>query len=299
MTEPRTTPRAGQPHESRLGSLRAAVAARPVAAFLFLVFAITGLLMALPIPEDLFGPADNILGAAVPAFVVTAIAGGRPALRDLIRRALRWRVPLRWYVVALLALPLALLAVAPLLYGTPPLSALEENWPALLTSFLPAFAVMVMLNSVAEEAGWTGFLFDRLQARHRPAVAALLTFVPFWLWHVLSFVEDTGSWLTGAVFAGLLSLPLLATRFVIGWLYNVSGASVLVVGLFHAMHNATVNPGGLAVAVLNLPEEEVVYVSGGLVVIAAVVVVAATRGRLGHPGGFDAAARRRAPGTRG
>jgi hypothetical protein len=82
---------------------------------------------------------------------------------------------------------------------------------------------------------------------------------------------------------GLLLLPLLATRFVIGWLYNASGASVLVAGLFHATHNATVNPGGLAVAVLGLPAEEVVVVTGALVVIAAVVVVVATRGRLGLP----------------
>jgi hypothetical protein len=115
-----------------------------------------------------------------------------------------------------------------------------------------------------------------------------LRFAPFWLGHLLSFVNDTGSWLLDGAFAGLLLLPLLA-RFVIGWLYNASGASILVVGLFHATHNATVNPGGLAVAVLGLPAEEVVVVTGGLVVLAAVVVVVATGGRLGLPDGVNGA----------
>jgi hypothetical protein len=87
----------------------------------------------------------------------------------------------------------------------------------------------------------------------------------------------------GLVLAGFLLLPLLATRFVMGWLYNASGASVLIAGLFHATHNATVNPTGLAVAVLDLPQGEVVYVTGGLVVLAAIAVVVATGGRLGRP----------------
>jgi hypothetical protein len=41
--------------------------------------------------------------------------------------------------------------------------------------------------------------------------------------------------------------PSRATGFVIGRLYKLSGASVLVGRLFQATHNATVNRGGLAV----------------------------------------------------
>jgi hypothetical protein len=48
-------------------SPRAAVGAHPIAAFLVLVFAVTGLLAVLPFDGVLYGPAENILGAAVPA----------------------------------------------------------------------------------------------------------------------------------------------------------------------------------------------------------------------------------------
>jgi hypothetical protein len=49
---------------------------------------------------------------------------------------------------------------------------------------------------------------------------------------------------------------------------------VLIAGLFHAAHNATVNPTGLGVAVLDLPQGEVLFVVGVLVLLAAVVVAA-------------------------
>jgi hypothetical protein len=41
---------------------------------------------------------ENVLGSAVPAFVVTALVSGRAGVWDLARRSLRWRVPLRWYI---------------------------------------------------------------------------------------------------------------------------------------------------------------------------------------------------------
>jgi hypothetical protein len=105
---------------------------------------------------------------------------------------------------------------------------------------------------------------------------------PFWAWHLLSFAHDTGSWLLGLAAGGFLLLPLVASRLVVGWLYNASGASVLIAGLFHAMHNATVNPTGFAVAVLGLPQNEILFVVGCAVLVAGVVIAAATRRRLGR-----------------
>jgi uncharacterized protein len=75
----------------------------------------------------------------------------------------------------------------------------------------------------------------------------------------------------------------VATRLVTGWLYNASGASVLIAGLFHATHNATVNPTGFAVAVLHLPQGEILFVLAALVTLAAVAITIATHGRLGAP----------------
>jgi hypothetical protein len=62
--------------------------------------------------------------------------------------------------------------------------------------------------------------------------------------HLPTFVLDTGSWALAAVLMGVLLLPHLASRLIVGWLYNATGANVLIAGLFHASFNAIVNPTG-------------------------------------------------------
>ena len=79
---------------------------------------------------------------------------------------------------------------------------------------------------------------------------------------------------------GIFLLPHLGSRLITGWLYNSAGCSVLIAGLFHSMHNAIVNSTGL-VAVVALPQFEVLVIMAGIVVLAGAIVVLATRGRLG------------------
>jgi CAAX protease family protein len=238
--------------------VRSWIVRHPVSSFLLLAYAITVALVFVPrgltepglLPGEAtpHGILENVLGSAVPAFIVTALVGGRVGVRDLARRSFKWRVPLRWYAISLLAPPLILLLTAIALYGRATLRALGQNWLLTLTSFLPALVVMIVFNSVAEEIGWTGFTFARFQDRHGPLRAALLTTVFFWLYHAPSFYVETRSWVATAIILGFLLLPHLASRFIVGWLYNGSGSSVLIAGLFHAMHNAMVNPTGLGIA---------------------------------------------------
>ena len=51
-------------------------------------------------------------------------------------------------------------------------AALAQNWLLLFTAFLPALAIMILLNNVAEKIGWTGFVLARFQDRHGPLRAA-------------------------------------------------------------------------------------------------------------------------------
>jgi hypothetical protein len=110
--------------------------------------------------------------------------------------------------------------------------------------------------------------------------AALVTTVFFWLFHVPSFYVETRSWATTALVLGIFLLPQLGSRLITGWLYNGAGSSVLIAGLFHSMHNAIVSPSGL-VAVVGLPQFEMLVIMGGIVVLAAAIIAVATRGRLG------------------
>ena len=271
--------------------LRSGINRHPIATFLVLVYATTAALVFVPRgltePGLLPGGATphgvlvNVLGSAVPAFIVTALVSGRAGVRDLARRSVRWRVPLRWYLISLLAPLLIFLIAVTILYGLAPLRALGQNWLQLLTAFLPALAIMILLNNVAEEIGWTGFVFPRFQDRHGPLRAALLTGVFFWLFHLPSFYVETRSWATTALVLGIFLLPHLGSRFITGWLYNGADSSVLIAGLFHSMHNAIVNSTGL-LAVVALPQFEVLVIMAGIVVLAAAIIAVATRGHLGR-----------------
>jgi hypothetical protein len=80
--------------------------------------------------------------------------GGRKGGRAGPRSAqLPWRIPLRWYLISLLVPLLILLIAITILYGLGPLRALAQNWVLLFTAFLPALAIMTLLNNVAEEIG--------------------------------------------------------------------------------------------------------------------------------------------------
>src|SRR5215204_1183747 len=111
--------------------------------------------------------------------------------------------------------------------------------------------------------------------------AAVLTTVFFWLIHVPSFYVETRSWATTALVLGIFLLPQMGSRFITGWLYNGADSSVLIAGLFHSMHNAIVNPTGL-VAVVALPQFEVLVIMAGIVVLAAAIIALASRGHLGR-----------------
>jgi uncharacterized protein len=283
-------PPAEQAAREDLSPLRSWIVRHPIATFLVLVYATTTALVFVPRgltePGLLPGGATphgvlvNVLGSAVPAFIVAALVSGKAGVRDLARRSFRWRVPLRWYLISLFAPLLLLLIAITILYGLAPLRALAQNWLLLFTGFLPALAIMILLNNVAEEIGWTGFVFARVQDRHGPLRAALLTTVFFWLFHVSSFYVDTRSWATTALVLGIFLLPQLGSRLIAGWLYNGAGSSVLIVGLFHSMHNAIVNSTGL-VAVVGLPQFEVLVIIDGIIVLAGAIIAVATRGRLG------------------
>ena len=101
-----------------ISPLRLWIVRHPIATFLVLVYATSTALVfdpqGLTEPELLPGEAtphrvlENVLGSAAPAFIVTALVSGKAGVRDLARRSFRWRVPLRSYLISLLA-PLLIL----------------------------------------------------------------------------------------------------------------------------------------------------------------------------------------------
>jgi membrane protease YdiL (CAAX protease family) len=286
VTVPAATPQRA-PHYS---PLRRLVARHPVAAFLVMVYTVNTAVALSPLltrrdilpfglaPYDSLG---HIFGVALPAFLVVAATHGQVGVRDLARRCLRWRVGVRWYLIALLGVPVATMLCASTLFGLAPLNALVEKWELLFKVVLPQLVLLIVFYNVAEEVGWTGFLQARLQERHGPLKACVIVTVPFALFHLPSWMVEFELGLAqlhlALALTGVFGISHLTGRVIIMWLYNNTNYSVLLVGIFHSSFNVTTSAFGPFI-----PREVSFLIAAGVVAVAAVLLVVFTRGRLSY-----------------
>jgi CAAX protease family protein len=273
---------------------RRVVARHPVAAFLIIgngvvvgAALIPPLVEAKVLPFDLplWGSLSTIFGVGLAAFLVTAASDGRAGVDDLVRRTLRWRVPLRWYLIALLTVPVAATLLAIALYGPHALNSPAGGWPRALAVVLAVFVLQLILFQLGEEIGWTGFLQHRLQDRYGPLKLSALVALPWAVWHLPDFFADEG-WTIAQLVPALVFLlieivVLFFARVVIVWLYNRTGQSVLLVAVFHASFDATISKLSPHI----IPDSNTVrfILLTVVVVLWALAVMVATRGQLGQP----------------
>ena len=271
----------------------------PVATFLTFAYLATAAIFATPllsnagiglIDLDLPGAAPFILlstiSLAVAAFVTTALADGRAGVRNLRRRTFNFRVHPGWYVAALVLLPAAALATAVAVAGLHPVVELISR-PDLAITVLIGAVVAFLLVNWWEETAWTGFALERLQPRVGPIRASIVTTWMQAALHLpLVFIADGVT--DGRVapeqipfyLVALFILPI-PVRMAITWIYNTTGRSLPIVGIFHA--GLGVATGSDFIPVL-APGMDAIWVYAGFAALAGIILLA-TRGRLGFSGG--------------
>lgn len=183
-----------------------------------------------------------LCGPSIAGVTMTAVTGGRAGLVALGHRMRKWRLPLRWYAVATLTVPVTTLIV---------LSALAIFvTPAYAPGFQPIGLVIGLIAGFFEEIGWTGFALPALQTRFRPLVAGLILGLLWAIWHGMADFVGTGATPTTQWALNYLAfcVPLVAYRLLMTWVYNHTG-SVLLAQWMHAWYTGTlimVSPALLA-----------------------------------------------------
>jgi uncharacterized protein len=247
-------------------SLTALARRHPLTVFLALVFGFTTAVLAVallaqgsdhlersllePLGVDLASAATAamlILGLFPAALIVTALQGGRPAVRELVRRMFRWRTNLGWWLLALFALPAGTVLLAVLFGDAAQLPSRNVFWRELL-----ALATAFLLYNLPEEAAWAGFFQTQLERRHNFFIAAALTAIPFAAIHlpvqIVNGEVDSAADL-GANFL-LLLLFGVVMRVFYGMVLRGAANSILLVGLTHTMFNRSNNNDGIGAAIL-------------------------------------------------
>jgi uncharacterized protein len=224
-------------------------------------------------------PVSVFMGPFLAAFVMTGATEGREGVRRLLRRFVLWRVGLRWYLFALLGIPviavLSVVVIPGVLGSFRGLSALAPL--SLLGIFL---YVLFLGGALGEEPGWRGFALPRLQSLHGPLVGSLIL-GPLWaLWHLPLFLTPWNELTAFNVVVFVLATTSFAIMYT--WVFNNTKGSVLMAILIHASFNASVT--GILAPLFPAPILEdygLLPLLGGFGAFA-VVLVALTRGRLGY-----------------
>ena len=175
------------------------------------------------------------LGPVLAAIIVSGTEGGKPAIRALLGKVLKWRVGVRWYLVALLGYPALFLigsGLDVLLGGNP-------SWPPpdLANLHMPYWFLLVIMPPfvLGEEIGWRGYALPRIQMGRSELAASFILGLLWALWHVPSFLmrnslHQSTPFLTWVIWLFLMTIVLT-------WLYNSTGGSVLIAWLYHTAMN--------------------------------------------------------------
>jgi len=195
----------------------------PAASYFALAFALSwaGVMAVIwpgPIPappaeeERLFGLVylAMLIGPPAAGLLMTALAGGRPGLRDYVGRLVKWRVGARWYAAALVTAPLVLaltlLALASWSHDFLPGFLLSGPRGPVQATSLSAFLSLALAVGLGagffEELGWTGFAIPTLRSRFGVDATGLFVGLLWGAWHFLAV------WWGSARAFGSASVPL-------------------------------------------------------------------------------------------
>jgi membrane protease YdiL (CAAX protease family) len=181
----------------------------PTTSYFILAFALSwGGVYAIIAPEKIPAPPARaeqlfpfvylamLAGPSVAGILMTAITAGIEGLRAYRVRLLRWRVPLRWYAIALLTAPLTLLAtVAALSLSAPGFTpailgghtaAIGPTKSSNLAAFVLLGAGVGIGAGFFEELGWTGFAIPSMRARHGVFRTGVVVGLLWGAWHFLA-----------------------------------------------------------------------------------------------------------------
>ncbi len=221
-------------------------------------------------------------GPTLVAFLMTRVVDGRAGMRELLRRYVQWRVGLRWYLVALIAPPIALLLGVSVFRAGELARSLADGGLMLVPLYLLTLAVLLFFGGpLAENPGWRGFALPRLQAQYGALGGSLVLGVLWFLWHGPLFLIASANTWEGSLLVYLLGI--LGMTIVFTWVYNQTRGSLLLVILLHAAVDTSTR--------LFLPNiEGLTRAEGNAAILIAfgvwgLLLVAATRGRLGYERG--------------
>jgi membrane protease YdiL (CAAX protease family) len=168
-----------------------------------------------------------ILATFLGAVFVTAVADGRQGLKTFLGRIVRWRVPIKWYAVAI-GLPLILRLVA---FGVNIAAGAElvanPTWS--IGDIVFELILVFLVIALGEEPAFRGFALVRLMKHNNALMASLILGLLHIIWHLPLFLSGDDS--------PTVILIIMAGAVLNTWLFNNTNGSVLLNMIMHTSVN--------------------------------------------------------------
>lgn len=225
----------------------------------------------LPWAPSLSSPLNalTVWAPGLAAICITARVAGRPGVRLLFSTLTRWRVPIRWYAVALLLPPLLWV----LAFGIDRLAGqtyelgsalLVSTFTAATAFMIPIAVVFTLPNALGEELGWRAFALPRLQRKHGPLLASVILGLFWGFWHLPAWI----AWAEDEVTLVALLVMVINTvpaAVLFTWLFNRTQSSLLLACVYHA---AITNTGYFLPKLPTLTQDVLLWLTAVIVAAA-------------------------------
>lgn len=212
----------------------------PVLTFLVLTFLLATPILAtslLNVPFELLVVYASWTPNIAAFIVLGLVLREKGGISRLLSGWKKWRVGLKWYLVAFSPVVVALLAVGiyRMLGGdySPPDQPVADQLPLLVL-------FSVITGATGEELGWRGFLLPRLQSHFGPLVATLLTGAVWALWHLPLWFIPGSVWQESIPYWAF-ALAIGSSSFLYTWVVNNTGGSLVMASIIHFIFNLVSN----------------------------------------------------------
>ncbi|MBD3649481.1 MAG: CPBP family intramembrane metalloprotease [Pseudomonadales bacterium] len=172
----------------------------------------------------------GVWGPAVAAFITIAWVDGEDGLINFWRRIIAWRTPRRWYVAALVGIPLIYIMAASIAWM---LGGEAFSWPSSFGAWgmVILMALGRLIAGPMEEIGWRGYALPLLQQQFSGLGAAVVLGFIWGVWHLPLFLNGMGHSLV-AFIAQIVAVSIIFTV-----LFNASRGCIPLMILCHWLTN--------------------------------------------------------------
>ena len=170
-----------------------------------------------------------LIGPVATSFTLTYLTEGKTGISNLFSRMGKWKIQLKWYVIAFI-IPPCLILITLFILQTFVSPVFKPNF------FLLGFLFGIPAGFF-EEIGWTGFAYKKLRLKFTVFKAALLVGLFWGLWHlpVIDFLGTASPHKEYLLpfFIAFIAI-LIAMRLIMMWIYSNTN-SLFLMQFMHAV----------------------------------------------------------------